>query len=269
MYLKHFGFRRRPFDPTPDPRELFQTEAHQEVRARLQIALDERVPTLLVGASGVGKTTSLRSALAEVNRRSYRLIEIPEPRLKLRGFYRTLAIGLGLQPRFFFGDLSEQVRESLAKTAEKNGRHPILVVDEAQMLDPQTLETLRLLTNPLLDQTKPGLTLILVGDLTLSRRLARPAHESFLQRLRMTYQMPPASEEEGRRYVAHRLRTAGGNPDVFHPDAVEEVLADANGSLRKIDELAVHALYAAFIAKADVVTKAHVESARSERAFSA
>lgn len=269
MYLKHFGFKRKPFDPTPDPRELFQTQGHQEVCARLQIALAERVPTLLVGESGVGKTTSLRAALSKINKRSHRLIEIPDPRLKLRGFYRTLAIGLGLQPRFFFGDLSEQVRESLARTAEKSGRHPIVVIDEAQMLATETLETLRLLTNPLLGQTKSGLTLLLVGDTTLGQRLARPAHESFLQRLRMTYRMPPVSDEEGRRYVAHRIRTAGGNPDVFHPDAVEEVLADANGRLRKIDELAVSALYAAFIAKADVVTKAHVESARSEHALSA
>ena len=269
MYLKHFGFKRKPFDPTPDPRELFQAEGHREVLARLQIALAERVPTLVVGDSGVGKTTSVRSALASVNQRAHRIVEIPEPRLKLRGFYRTLALGLGLEPRFFFGDLSEQVRGALAQTAKKNGRHPIVLVDDAQMLDTQTLETLRLLTNPLLKQTKPGLTLLLVGDMTLGRRLTQASNESFLQRLRMTYRMPPVSDEEGRRYVAHRIRTAGGNPDVFQPDAVEEILADANGRLRKIDELAVQALYGAFIAKADVVTKDHVEVARSERALSA
>ena len=105
--------------------------------------------------------------------------------------------------------------------------------------------------------------------MTLGRRLTKPRNESFPQRLRMTYRMPPVSDEEGRRYVAHRLRIAGGNPDVFLPDAVEEILADANGRLRKIDELAVQALYGAFIAKADAVTKEHVEAARSERALSA
>ncbi len=269
MYLEHFGFKRKPFDPTPDSRELFQAEGHQEVRARLQIALAERVPTLIVGDSGVGKTTSVRSALTEVNQRAHRIIEIPEPRLKLRGFYRTLALGLGLEPRFFFGDLSDQVRGALAQAANKNGRHPILLVDDAQALDPQTLETLRLLTNPLLNQKKPGLTILLVGDMTLGRRLKQPKNEFFLQRLRMTYRMPPVSDEEGRRYVAHRLRTAGGNPDLFHPDAVEELLAEANGRLRKIDELAVQALYGAFIAKGDTVTKAHVEAARTERSLSA
>jgi type II secretory pathway predicted ATPase ExeA len=269
VYLKHFGFKRKPFDPTPDSRELFQAEGHQEVRARLQIALAEHLPMLVWGDVGVGKSTSVRSALADVNQRAHRIIEIPEPRLKLRGFYRTLAQGLGLEPRFFFGDLSEQVRAVLAQTAKKNGRHPILVVDDAQMLGPETLETLRLLTNPLLKQNKPGLTLLLVGDMTLGRRLALPANESFLQRLRMTYRMPPVSDEEGRRYVAHRLRTAGGNPDVFLPDAVEEILADANGRLRKIDELAVQALYGAFIAKATAVTKDHVEVARAERSLTA
>lgn len=269
MYVKHFGFKRKPFAATPDSRELFQTEGHREVRARLQVALQDRVPILIVGEPGVGKTTSVRSALAELDKRAHRLIEIPEPRLELRSFYRTLAVGLGLQPRFFFGDLSEQVREGLARAADSAARHPVLLIDEAQMLNEPTLETLRLLTNPLLDQEKPGITILLVGDMSLARRLGRPCFESFLQRLRMTYRMPPVGDEEGRRYVAHRIRIAGGNPDVFDPAAIEEILADANGRLRRIDELCGQSLYAAFIAKAKVVDKTHAETVRAERALSA
>jgi len=230
--------------------------------------MEGKTSTLLVGESGLGKSTSLRAAVAKLDRRKHQLIEVPDPRVKLRGFYRTLAIGLGLRPRFFFGDLSEQVREALAKAADKGSRHPVVVIDEAQMLTGDTLDTLRLLTNPLLNQKKPGLTLLLVGDTSLVRRLSRPAHESFLQRLRMTYRMPRVEDEEGRRYLAHRLRTAGADPDLFEPDAVEEVLTYASGCLRKIDELAVDSLYSAYIAKAKAVTKAHVEAARSEQALS-
>jgi type II secretory pathway predicted ATPase ExeA len=194
------------------------------------------------------------------------LIEIPDPRLELRSFYRILATGLGLQPRFFFGDLAEQVREALAQAAKK-GRHPVLFVDDAQMLNEHTLDSLRLLTNPLLDQTKPGITLLLVGDTTLAQRLRRPRFEAFVQRLRMTYRMPAIDSDEGRRYVAHRLRTAGANPDVFDPEAVDELLAAADGRLRKIDDLCVQVLYAAFIGKAKVVSKDHVDAVLTERAL--
>ena len=85
----------------------------------------------------------------------------------------------------------------------------------------------------------------------------------------MTYRMPAVHEDEGRRYVAHRLRVAGGNPHVFEPSAVEAVLAEAGGSLRTIDDLCSQALYAAFIAKATAVTKAHVETVVGERVLSA
>lgn len=265
MYLKHFGFKRRPFASVPDHRELFQTRGHQEVRARLRIALNDRVPSLVVGDPGVGKSTSLRSAIAELDKRAYRLIEISDPRVELRSFYRTIAIGLGLQPRFFFGDLADQVRDALAQCADKGGRQPILVVDEAHMLTEHTLDSLRLLTNPPLAHEQPGLTLLLVGDMTLSRRLKKPYFEAFVQRLRMTYRMPPVDADEGRRYIAHRLRTAGGDPDTFEPDAVEAVLGEANGRLRSIDHLCTQALYAAFIGTAKVVTGSHVEAVVAER----
>lgn len=85
----------------------------------------------------------------------------------------------------------------------------------------------------------------------------------------MTYRMPAIGEEEGRRYVAHRIRVAGGNPDIFEPAAVEAVLGDAGGSLRTIDDLCSQALYAAFIAKASAVTKDHVQTVVGERVLSA
>lgn len=275
MYLKHFALKRKPFTSVPDHRELFQTRGHQELRARLAIALDERAPALVLGEAGVGKTTSVRSVLAELDRRVYQLIEVPDPRLKLRSFYRCLAIGLGLEPAYFFGELAEQVRSALATTAEKAekgekaARHPILYVDEAQMLTDEMLDSLRLLTNPLLGQTRPGITLVLVGAPDLRRRLRKPCFDAFVQRLRMTYRMPPVGEDEARRYVAHRIRVAGGNPDILEPAGVEALLAEAGGSLRRIDDLCSHALYAAYIAKAGSVTKEHVQAVAGERLLSA
>jgi len=264
MFLEHFELKRKPFQPVPDTRELFQTRAHKEARARLQIAFDERLPAMLVGEAGVGKTTALRAALAELNAKTCRVIEITDPRLKLRSFYRTLAHGLGLEPRHFFGDLSEQVREACSASLEQ-GRFPVLVVDEAHMLPAETLDSLRLLTNPALQQKTASVGLLLIGDLALRRNLARSYFESFVQRLRVTYSMPPVDPDEARRYIAHRLRTAGGNPDIFDPAAVDAIVAEADGRLRRLDDLSTHALYAAFIRKAKVVGKDHVQEVLEER----
>ena len=77
--------------------------------------------------------------------------------------------------------------------------------------------------------------------------------------------MPPVDEDEARRYIAHRLRTACGDPDVLEPDAVECVVGEAAGRLRSIDHLCTQALYAAFIASAKAVTKLHVDMVISER----
>lgn len=275
MYMKHFSFKRKPFTPVPDHRELLQTRGHQELHARLQIALNDRLPSLIVGPSGAGKSTTTRAALTELDKRAYQVIEVADPRLKLRSFYRSVAIGLGLEPAYFFGELAEQVRVALATTAEKTEkgekgvRHPIVYIDEAQLLTDEMLDSLRLLTNPLLGQSRPGLTLLLVGGTELTRRLKKSYFDAFVQRLRMTYRMPAIGEEEGRRYVAHRIRVAGGNPDLFEPAAVEAVLAEAGGSLRTIDDLCSQALYAAFIAKASAVTRDHVQTVVGERVLSA
>jgi type II secretory pathway predicted ATPase ExeA len=273
--MKHFGFKRKPFTPLPDHRELFQTRGHQELLSRLQIAIADQLASLVVGQSGAGKSTTTRAALAALDKRAYQVIENPDPRLKLRSFYRCLALGLGLEPAYFFGELAEQVRGALAASAEKaqkgdkGARHPVLYVDEAQMLTDEMLDSFRLLTNPLLGQSRPGITLLLVGGTDLTRRLKKPCFEALVQRLHMTYRMPAVDEEEGRRYVAHRVRIAGGNPDVFEPAAVEAVLAEAGGSLRRIDDLCSLALYSAFIAKATAITKSHVETVVGERVFSA
>ena len=64
MFIKHFGFKRKPFASLPDHRELFQTRGHQELRARLQLAIEDRDPSLVVGESGVWKTTAVRSVLS-------------------------------------------------------------------------------------------------------------------------------------------------------------------------------------------------------------
>ncbi len=77
--------------------------------------------------------------------------------------------------------------------------------------------------------------------------------------------MQPVDVEEGRRYLAHRVRTAGGNPDVIEPDAVELVLEEAQGRLRAIDDVCTQALYAGFIARDQVITKTHIENVIAER----
>jgi type II secretory pathway predicted ATPase ExeA len=277
VYLSHFNLKRKPFVTVPDPRELFQTEGHKELRSRLQLALEDHEPTLILGDNGIGKSTSLHSVLTALDRRAYHLIELSDPRLNRRSLYRALAIGLRLSPAYSFGALVEQVRVALAELAEKaqktgkteNVGHPVLVVDNGELLTEDALDSFRLMTNPLLGQLTPCLTLLLVGDLSLGRRLKQPHFESFVQRLRVTYRMPSVGEDECRRYVAHRVRIAGGNPDIFDPAAVDVVLAEANGSLRSIDSLCSQALYAAFIAKANVVTKPHVQAVVADRSLGA
>jgi type II secretory pathway predicted ATPase ExeA len=88
--------------------------------------------------------------------------------LGLRGLYATIVTGLGGTPRFHCSSLIPQTQELLA--AEERSKQVVVIVDEAHLLDAESLEGLRCLSNADMDQTAP-FTLLLLGQPTLRRRL--------------------------------------------------------------------------------------------------
>ncbi|WP_075859805.1 ExeA family protein [Carboxydothermus pertinax] len=121
---------------------------------------------------------------------------------------------------------------------------PVVIVDEAHLLDREMLEEIRFLLNFRMDSYNP-MSLILVGQPELRRILQLQVYEAIAQRINLRYHLPPMEREEAKGYVAHHLRTAGASSTIFTDDALDMVYEYAGGIARKINNLCIACLMAA------------------------
>ena len=96
MYLQFFGLREAPFNPTPDPKFLFQSSRHREALAQLLYGVRERKGFIvLTGEIGTGKTTLLRTLLEKLDQNTS-VAYVHNTALSIEG--RARPIGLRHQP---------------------------------------------------------------------------------------------------------------------------------------------------------------------------
>jgi len=122
-----------------------------------------------------------------------------------------------------------------------HNRRTVLIIDEAQNMEAETLEELRMLSNINADKDQ-ALQVILVGQRELRDTLRRPDLVQFAQRISVDYHLEPLSEEDTAGYIRHRLEVAGGSPDLFTPAACKAVYHFTNGVPRLINLLCDTAL---------------------------
>lgn len=245
MYEDFYGLSDRPFSKTPDPRYLFLSGTHREALARLVHAVEERDLILLTGDIGCGKTTLSRALMDELGD-EYKVLLLINPRLTPIEFLRTLALRLDIaEPPRFKTDLLEEIGAALYEAYEK-GICPVLVIDEAQLVPyKETFDEIRLLTNFQLDD-RNLISVVLMGQPELRRRLAHHAYEPLRQRIGMQYALKPLSLAETGEYLDFRLTVAGGKPGVFLPEAVELLYSYSSGVPRRINHIASLALLEGF-----------------------
>lgn len=265
MYRKHFALNRHPFDKDIGAEDLFDSTAFAELLARIKHLLDMRGIGLITGESGSGKTTSCRSAVAGLHTGLYRVHYVSLTTGNAMDLYKTIAWELGLPTERNRAALFRQIRAEVSRLCAENRLRPVLIIDEAHHLRTDVLEDVRLLTNYTMD-SENRLCVVLVGHPELRRRLGMAALEALSQRIVVRAHVQGLSREEMPRYLAHRLRLAGCELPLFEPATAEAIFHASTGLPRKANLLAHHALFAAAIAKAKVITTEHVQAALNELA---
>lgn len=264
MYRSFFGLRDRPFGKTPNPAFLYESARHREALARLEYAVEEKELAVLTGPIGSGKTTLSRALIDRIGD-SRPVVLLINPRITARQLVASVAGGLDIAPSRYRSEIVDRLHSRLYELHE-GGREPVLIIDESQLIPAKAVfDEIRLLTNFQLDDQNL-LSVILLGQPELEKRLARPAYEPLNQRVGIRYALDRLGPEETREYVDHRIRVAGGTENPFNDDAIETLYAFSRGVPRIINTLATTALLSAFGDDAKLIGADRIrEAAREHR----
>ncbi|MFH0879322.1 MAG: AAA family ATPase [Lentisphaerota bacterium] len=263
MYLDYFDLKEMPFNITPDPRFLFFSDQHKRAFDHLIYGIEFRKGFIeLTGEVGSGKTTLCRAVLAGLPRSVHTALVL-NPCLSETQLVRAVLndFGLEVQDRDRLSQI-EQLNEFLL-AQNKQGNNVALIIDEAQDLNPEVLEEIRLLSNLETDQHKL-IQIVLAGQPELHERLARPEFRQLRQRVIVSCHLRPLSEVDTAQYIAHRLAVAGGSAEVaFDEEGVSVVYNKSGGIPRLINNICDNAMLAAYIDKRKLIGGDQVRKAIS------
>ncbi|MBV8062519.1 MAG: AAA family ATPase [Nevskia sp.] len=218
----------------------------------------------LTGEVGTGKTTIVRTLLSQ-KLDSVDVAMIHNPRQNELEFVASICDELGAgydKPAGSIKTLVDALNEHLLKT-HAAGRRTVLIIDEAQNLDPRVLEQVRLLTNLETDKEKL-LRIMLIGQPELIELLARPDLRQLASRITARFHLTPLSLAETTQYIVHRLQVAGGAADLFADAAMRRVHHHARGIPRQINIICDRALLGAYARGYRTVTAEIVDHAAAE-----
>ena len=256
MYKTFFGLTRNPFEISPDPYFLFATARHNEALASIVHGVLRHKGFIVVsGEVGTGKTLLVRCLLELLRRNDIASANVFNPCLSPLEFLRYIVGDLGIKTASQDkGSLLLELNNYLIARHRKNTT-TVLIVDEAQHLEPELLEEIRLLTNLETSQQKL-LQIVLVGQPELDQKMDSPDLRQLKQRIAMRCQLEPLQEEETKSYILRRLQRAGANSHantMFPPDTIASVYRYSKGIPRLINTVCDNALIAAYAGKSPSV----------------
>jgi general secretion pathway protein A len=268
MYESFYGFREKPFSLTPDPRYFYRSQCHANALELVQHGgRSAHGLTVVTGTSGTGKTTTCRTILESVDRKTFTSLVL-NPYVSEEDLLRLILQDFGVISRedirrgLLAGvGAAELLRtlEEFSKSMTSLGARALLIVDEAQKLPVHVLEQVKRLTR--LAGEAP-LQVVLVGQLGLTDRLRAPDLRPLDERVTIRYRLRPLTASETAAYVTHRLTVAGGDSSVmFTPKALQRVHRATGGNPRLINLVCDRALLAAFSAHETRIEPAVVDRA--------
>lgn len=246
MYEAFFNLKQKPFDLLPNPDFLYMSSSHKRALSYLDYGIRERVGfILLTGEVGSGKTTIIRN-LIKKNLDNVILSKIFNTRVDSDQLLAMINddFGLPVQDK----DKITMLRELNTFLIEQfvKGNQAVLIIDEAQNLDHDLLEEIRMLSNLETDNAKL-LQIILVGQPELRKTLASASLVQLRQRISINCHIQPLSPNETEQYILHRLEKAGDRDAVrFSQETINIIYTYSRGIPRLINIICDFILLAAF-----------------------
>ncbi|MBU4316508.1 MAG: AAA family ATPase [Proteobacteria bacterium] len=263
MYLNHYNLKTEPFKITTDPEFLWLGEKHKEALATLKYGiLGNKGILLLTGDVGTGKTTLIHALLNSLGEDTI-VATVPDPGLDKMDFFNYVASAFNINKTFYTkGDFTLYLSHFL-KTANGENKKVLLIIDEAQRLNKDLLEEIRLLSNIELQNTKL-INLFFVGQKEFNDIILMEENKALRQRISLRYNIEPLNLDETREYIKYRLLVAGTKKSLFTSNAVSKIYSFSKGYPRLINILCDYALLAGFVRDKKTIGRQIVQECAEE-----
>jgi len=246
-YLDYFGFREDPFSLTPNPEYFFLTKEHELAFEELQRGISERKGIIMmIGEMGTGKTILLRTLKKQLPDNvlvSYQL----NPSLGFTSIIKKMMKDFGIpHDSDSRAELISMCHDKLSELGD-TGQYGLLILDEAQALNEEVLEDIRILSN-IEDERGKFLNVILAGQPELADLISVSTLRSLKHRIGIRIYLKPMDTEEILLYLNHRLKVAdwSSSEQLFTKDALTWITYSSNGNPRLINVISDNALHRAY-----------------------
>ena len=237
MYETFYNMSRTPFVRDVPPECLYESPAVRDVLGRLSYVADRQLFAVLTADAGCGKSTLIRMFAASLSREDYILLYLSDSKLTPRWFYKGMLDQLGLESRFYRGDAKRQLQKEIEIIRGVQKKRVVCVLDEAHLLEKETLEEFRFLLNYRFDSMSP-MALILVGQTELwDEKLRLLRYAAIRQRIDMNCVLPHLDRAETGQYILSHLIYAGGAQEIFTDKALDEIFRESSGIPRMINRI--------------------------------
>ena len=258
MFLDHFSLHSHPFAENPPIDWLLRDEHTDRALAGLKFFQQQGAMALIIGQTGLGKSSLLRLFLHDLPHNRYHTLYLHLSALNANAFLRMMVTKLGEKPQMGKDRMLLQILERI----NQNDKCTMFVVDEAHLLEPKTLVDLRVLISSI-DETL-SLKILLCGQEKLSQTLKSSSQAELLQRITIQFMTKPMSKTQTSAYIDHRLTCAGGKEKIFEPQAKELIHDYTGGVPRQVNNVATACLINAAARDLKIITEALVNETMAE-----
>ncbi len=253
----HFQFSHAPFSKFAWAAHMFDSASQKGLLHGLLLWLEVQGIALVTGASGVGKSITIRRFAQSLEESRYRVIDFSYVPTTTHGFLRSLNRKLDLPNRAHTADLFDQVQRHLVGADGTDRPHPVLIIDDAEGLSPSVVDLVRRLTVHRLDG-EDRFSVLLAGTERLLTVLRDVSLQPLVTRIVFAEQLRPFGLDDTRAYIRYQLERASVSPKLFTDDAVKKIFQASLGKPRSINQLALQSMIASTVAGRDEIDGAFV-----------
>lgn len=239
MFLNHFSLNDHPFMEQPPIGWLMRDPRFDEALAGLQFFEQQGSIGLILGQTGIGKSSLLRLFIHELPQNRYQPLYLHLTSLNANAFLRLIVTRLGEKPKMGKDRMLLQILDRI----NQNEKDTLLIIDETHLIDPKTLTDLRILISSIGERIP--LKILLCGQEDLRHILKRSSHTDLLHRITLRLFLKTYTKDQTAEYIDNRIRKAGGSDKIFEPEAKSLIHDYAAGVPRQINNIATACLLTA------------------------